>query len=153
MRRVEREGDRWSGDVACPGGFAHGDEELLDTAIRETQEELGITLRPDQLLGRLSLRPSRPWNRLSRFQIAPFVFGVAGDCEPGALEATEVVSARWVPLSVLAPGGARERFWWVWRVSPWLSLPFRVSRVWFEDYDVWGLTLAVLDELGRVRRG
>lgn len=151
MRRVEREGDRWSGDVACPGGFALPDEALLAAAIRETEEELGLTLREDQLLGRLSMRPSRPWHRLSPFRIAPFVFAVSPDAEPTRIEASEVASARWVPLDALDPSAPRDHFWWRWRISRRLALPVRVPRVWVDDYDVWGLTLRILDELSGLR--
>jgi 8-oxo-dGTP pyrophosphatase MutT (NUDIX family) len=52
IRRAERKGDPWSGHMALPGGRKSlSDEDLLATVIRETREEVGVTLRGDQLIG------------------------------------------------------------------------------------------------------
>src|SRR5262245_42493121 len=52
--RAERSGDPWSGHVAFPGGRRDPrDKTLLETAIRETREEVGIELALDHLIGRL----------------------------------------------------------------------------------------------------
>src|SRR5207245_7755352 len=46
IKRAEREGDPWSGQVAFPGGRRERqDRTLLDTAARETKEEVGIDLQ------------------------------------------------------------------------------------------------------------
>ena len=43
IRRSEQPGDPWSGHMAFPGGRqAPTDRELLDTARRETLEEIGL---------------------------------------------------------------------------------------------------------------
>ena len=153
MRRVEREGDRWSGDVACPGGFGRRGEAPLDTAIRETREELGLDLTDAPLLGRLRARPTSPWHRFADFQVAPFVFAVPPECGALTLEVSEVASAKWIPVHAASRGAAREHFWWWWRATPWIRIPFRVPRVWVDDYDVWGMTLEILQELaGRLDR-
>ncbi|EFC47170.1 predicted protein [Naegleria gruberi] len=46
-KRPIREGDKWSGQVCFPGGKFEKNEDktLLDTAIRETFEEIGVDLR------------------------------------------------------------------------------------------------------------
>ena len=45
IRRAERTGDPWSGQVAFPGGKKQeGDLTARDTAVRETMEEVGIDL-------------------------------------------------------------------------------------------------------------
>lgn len=55
IKRAEREGDPWSGHMAFPGGRmdkvdAHG----FAVAVRETEEEVGLTLGPeDQCIGRV----------------------------------------------------------------------------------------------------
>jgi 8-oxo-dGTP pyrophosphatase MutT (NUDIX family) len=147
MRRQERPGDRWSGDVACPGGFCHRDEEPLATAVRETREELGVSLDPSWALGTLSLRPASPWHRLADFQVVPYVFAAPAGLGPLTLEPSEVASARWIPLAAFSDPAARSGFWWWWRFAGPLGLPVRVGRVWSDDYDVWGLTLRILDEL------
>lgn len=49
IKRVTRSGDRWSGDVALPGGKAElEDESGQYTAMRETWEEVGLDLAEDQ---------------------------------------------------------------------------------------------------------
>ena len=46
IRRTERRGDPWSGQIAFPGGHrAPGDRSFLETAMREASEEVGISLR------------------------------------------------------------------------------------------------------------
>ena len=44
VKRSVYPGDPWSGQVAFPGGKAEPDEAFTETAIRETQEEIGIDL-------------------------------------------------------------------------------------------------------------
>lgn len=121
--------------------------------MRETVEELGLRLDAAALLGQLSVRPERPWHRFADFQVAPFVFAAPSGHGPLVLEESEVASARWVPLDAMVKGAPREHFWWWWRVKP-LPVPVRVDRVWVDDYDVWGLTLRILEELaGYLPRG
>ena len=46
IKRSECENDPWSGHCALPGGgYEHVDNGLLGTAIRETKEEIGLTLK------------------------------------------------------------------------------------------------------------
>ncbi|WP_458527339.1 CoA pyrophosphatase [Onishia taeanensis] len=75
------------GQVAFPGGkWEHGDDDLLDTALREAEEE--IALPPDrvQLLGRLSDVIS-----LHGIRVTPYVGLIPADLplvpEPGELDA------------------------------------------------------------------
>ncbi|MGB5283894.1 MAG: NUDIX domain-containing protein, partial [Polyangiales bacterium] len=45
IRRAEHPRDPWSGHMAFPGGRRDaGDATLLDTAMRETREEVGVDL-------------------------------------------------------------------------------------------------------------
>src|SRR5688572_16224938 len=98
VRRAEREGDPWSGHMALPGGHEHvTDRDLLQTAKRETLEEVGLDLEGAELLGRLDdLSPLRS----SAMSVRPFVFWVA---EPPELTTSpEVAETLWVPLADLA---------------------------------------------------
>ena len=83
MRRAEREGDPWSGQVSLPGGHAEeSDLDLVATAIRETQEEVGIDLDRDSgLLGALEPIQARARGGLLDTTIAPFVFESTGEFE------------------------------------------------------------------------
>ena len=58
------------GEIAFPGGKINDeDADLLDTAIRETQEETGISVTKNQIIGQL--KPVTTLN--SGFTILPFI--------------------------------------------------------------------------------
>ncbi len=105
IRRAERPGDHWSGQVALPGGRREmGDGTLLDTAIRETAEEVGVVLGPQYLAGRLDdLGPVTPV--LPPIVVRPFIFLV--EKEPALHLNDEAAAAVWVPLAVMADPGSR----------------------------------------------
>jgi len=144
MRRVEREGDRWSGQISLPGGHSAEAEPLLDTAVRETHEEVGIDLtRSGRLLGRLPRIQAKARGRVIPMGITPFVFAREEDVEPRtSVEAEEVF---WFPLGRAAAGelasvhhlrrGDQE-----WTLPSWR----------FEERVIWGLTHEMLSSLIRL---
>lgn len=106
VRRVVRPGDPWSGQLALPGGrHEPGDPDLVHTAIRETEEEVGFRLRPEQL--RLALDDLAPMSPvLPPIVVRPYLFHVA---EAGPLRTSdEVDHAEWLPLEVLADPAIRR---------------------------------------------
>jgi 8-oxo-dGTP pyrophosphatase MutT (NUDIX family) len=100
IRRAEREGDRWSGQLALPGGrWQPGDADLSATARRETQEEVGLDLTRVPLLGTWDdLAPRTPV--LPPIVVRPFIYALPErvPLSPNA----EVAAAWWLPL---------ETFW------------------------------------------
>ena len=59
-----------AGEISFPGGkFDDNDSDLLETALRETSEEIGLTITKDQVIGQLD--PVITLN--SGFLIFPFV--------------------------------------------------------------------------------
>lgn len=97
IKRTEREGDPWSGQMAFPGGHkAVGDQTFLETAVREAQEEVGIQLREHELLGALPLVSARS----GRVSVAPFVFQLKKNVLVRSNE--EVAESFWVPLNTLS---------------------------------------------------
>ena len=103
IQRAEREGDRWSGQLAFPGGrIQPEDEDLAATARRETLEEVGIDLAFVPELGVLDdLEPRTPI--LPRVIVRPFVYALP-EAAPFRVN-QEVAAAWWVPLdSFLQPG-------------------------------------------------
>ena len=58
-----------AGQIALPGGRIEKGETALETALRETNEEIGILSTEIEILGTLS----ELYVQVSRFQIHPFV--------------------------------------------------------------------------------
>jgi len=76
MKRVDREGDPWSGQISLPGGrYEAEDRDLLATAIRETEEEVGIDLaRSASHAGPLEPFVARARGKVLPMDISPHVF-------------------------------------------------------------------------------
>jgi 8-oxo-dGTP pyrophosphatase MutT (NUDIX family) len=128
--RAEREGDPWSGHMAFPGGMRGAcDASLLDTAIRETLEEVGLALDPRSLVARFGdLRTHR-----NGLRVAQFVFALDGLTAP-LVRSAEVAATLWAPLEEAAVLEARR---------PSADLP----SLRFGSYVVWGLTYRMLHRL------
>ncbi len=80
-KRTENPSDPWSGDAAFPGGRFKPDEDrdLVETAIRETKEEVGLDLtKAAEFLG--VLEPFTPSNA-PNINVVPVVF-LLRDCNP-----------------------------------------------------------------------
>jgi 8-oxo-dGTP pyrophosphatase MutT (NUDIX family) len=142
IRRAEREGDPWSGQMAFPGGrMETQDVNGLATARRETAEEIGLHLGAEEpCLGRLSeLNATR---RLLRggLVITPYVFHLRRAVNLHLnYEVQEVV---WVPLEFLLNPDNRSEMTWQ-RGSLRLKMPCYD----FHGRRIWGLSLRMLDEL------
>lgn len=130
------------GEISFPGGVRHSeDRDLLATALRETEEELGIDPRAFDVLGPLSATHTV----VSGYLIQPFV-GVLADrpaITPSEIEIAEVLE---LPLGRLA------------RVEREVHRETGpgVTRSWFaytlDGYTVWGATGRILHGLLEVLR-
>lgn len=109
IERARREGDRWSGQMAFPGGrVEESDRDLRDTAERETSEEVGIDLGSAELLGRLDDQGGRRFGDSTAFFIAAYVYYLA---KAPALELSqEVEEALWVPAVTLTDPASRVQY-------------------------------------------
>jgi 8-oxo-dGTP pyrophosphatase MutT (NUDIX family) len=99
IKRAEHPDDPWSGQIALPGGRRDpSDADLLSTAIRETGEETGVFLAPDQVVGELDdLSPVSP--HLPPLVVRPFVFAVPR--VPSVRLSAEATQHLWVPCDDL----------------------------------------------------
>ena len=103
IRRADRAGDPWSGQMAFPGGHKDArDPDMLATALRETREEVGLDLGQHELIGALDEHPATYQGVFTGMVIAPFVFALKHDVE--LRPNYEVASVIWAPLGQMARG-------------------------------------------------
>ena len=138
IKRADRVGDPWSGQVAFPGGKAQdGDGTLKETAIRETREEVGIDLGQDaDFLGYLT--PFR--TRTGTLDVFPAVFLLKKKVEVRSNE--EVSSYRWVKLEKLTAEHVRSSY----RVDVG-GQTREIPALLVDGYVVWGLTHGIISSL------
>jgi 8-oxo-dGTP pyrophosphatase MutT (NUDIX family) len=122
------------GQISFPGGACEpGDGDLLDTALREAQEEIGVPRDSVEILGALDDFPT-----ISRFVVTPYV-GVIPHPFAYRLNRDEVEAVVEVPLSFLRnPAHLREELW---------EHEGQTHNVLFWDYDgytIWGATARTL---------
>ena len=141
IRRAEREGDPWSGQIALPGGRRSAlDDSLEATARRETHEEIGWDLSAGgALVGQLDeLRPRTAV--LPSIVVTPFVY--FSNTRPALRPNEEVAEVIWAPLRMLgAPELQGEREVNV-RGATWRVPSYLVS-----GHVVWGLTERIVRQL------
>ena len=130
IERTHREDDRWSGQLAFPGGRRDAnDPDLATTAAREAAEEVGLELSSP--LARVAEQRAR----VRPGVVACYAFAVA-ERQPLVPQPQEVAAAWWVPLSTLCdPRNAtsvRHR-----------GLSFKAIDV--QGHALWGLTLLLLE--------
>ncbi len=138
IRRAERSGDPWSGQIAFPGGRASpSDGSPRETAMRETLEEVGIDLGS----GGEFLGYGKPTTtHTGAMEVVPAVFGLKSEVEvkPNG----EVASYRWVGLQELLAPRARS----VYRLES-QGRVVEMPAYMVEDYVIWGLTHRILSSV------
>jgi 8-oxo-dGTP pyrophosphatase MutT (NUDIX family) len=148
IRRAEHPRDPWSGHMAFPGGRQEdGDADLVDTAVRETREEVGVDLRRHaELLGRLDAIQATSQARALDLMIVPHVFLLRTRVDL-APDPGEVDEALWVPLTPMLTGAADTARPYCYQGEV-MQLPgWRVGA-----HVVWGLTYRMLQALFQVLR-
>ncbi|MDV3293024.1 MAG: CoA pyrophosphatase [Nitrososphaerales archaeon] len=138
IKRAERQGDPWSGQVAFPGGkMKEGDRTARQTAVRETIEEAGVDLaRHADFLGYFGSFRTHTGN----MEVIPSVFHLKGEVK--VMPNEEVSSYRWVGLDEFLAPRSRSTY----RVEA-DGVALNVPAYALGDYVVWGLTQRIISSL------
>jgi 8-oxo-dGTP pyrophosphatase MutT (NUDIX family) len=136
---TERRSDlkRHAGEISFPGGRRDEGEELLDTALREAEEEIGLSRGNVEVAG--ALPPIGTF--VTNYKITPFV-GLIGEgmrFEPNPAEVESVLIAS---LDDLAAAYERRRL--VRR-----GVPIKTDTYLISDKLIWGATARILADLFR----
>lgn len=135
VRRALNPSDPWSGDIAFPGGRRRGREPLIETAVREAWEEIGVDLNLCEALGTLDIYTS---TRVPDLRVLPFVYLCDRELEIRLNE--ELSSYFWIPLRRLRSSRGHA-------IIEGAENPAFI----LEEGVVWGLTYRMLEDLlGRV---
>lgn len=126
------------GQISLPGGRTDGDETPVETALRETYEEVGIEKQRISILGELSplFVPH------SKSVISPVV-AVTGSFEPMMLNPEEVDEAFVASLNHLADRKNIEYLNWIFNDMPVDVPSWKVHP----RTPLWGATAIILSEL------
>ena len=133
-----------SGQVSFPGGKEEeADRDLVHTALRETEEELGIPASAVEVWGEM---PALSSSRTGEYTATPVV-GHVGDYSSLQLTPSsgEVSSVFTVPLSTLADPGNHGYTQFRAGKTGW-SLPVYYGQV---PHVIWGLTAIITFQLLR----
>ncbi len=138
IQRAESEMDPWSGQIAFPGGRLElTDSDIIETAIRETNEETGIVLDRSNLIGRLDDHQGRNRNRSINLVISCFVF--LSDMDQKIQPNYEVAEAFWAPLDVLMATERRFDYQTDYASEPFPAIDLGKGEN-NQDRVLWGLT-------------
>jgi 8-oxo-dGTP pyrophosphatase MutT (NUDIX family) len=128
-----------AGQISFPGGQREAQETLLMTALRETEEEIGVPVAAVEVIGELTPLYIPP----SDFEVHPFVAwynnGSRPVFSPSPNEVAEIVE---VPLRhLLDPASRGEQPWDIRGHS--IMVPYYA----IEEHKVWGATAMMISEL------
>ncbi len=135
-----------SGEIGFPGGRRQRDDDtLLDTALREVEEEIGVPRDHVDVFGQLD----DTLTFSSNYRIRPYVGALSLGPREFAIDAGEVHELLAVPLAFLQSPDARG--WYpIDRAGVVESTPAFIYR----EHVIWGATARILDrflELVEVR--
>jgi 8-oxo-dGTP pyrophosphatase MutT (NUDIX family) len=132
---------RHAGEISFPGGRRDPGEELIETALREAHEEIGLPPEVVEVVG--ALEPVGTY--VTNYAIYPFV----GVIEPGfewVVGETEVAQVLELPLAALIAGAGE-------RQMNRRGMTFRTHTYDVGSHLIWGATARIVaDLLDRVNR-
>lgn len=141
-RRTERV-PHHKGQVCFPGGSRDpGDRDLLATAVREAEEELGIRRADVELLGAMERVPT-----VTGFCIQPFVARIPPDAR-FHLDGFEMAETFDAPLSAFTDF-SRYRA----AGTTFLGKPYMVYFLDYGRHTIWGATARILHDFAELAMG
>lgn len=127
-----------SGEIGFPGGSRHAsDGTLLDTALREVQEEIGVPRDHVEVFGPLD----DALTHSSNYRIRPYVGALERGPRRFAIDAGEVHELLAIPLPFLQSSDARG-----WYPVDRGGVLEPTSAFLCRDYVIWGATARVLEQ-------
>ncbi|MGH2949580.1 MAG: NUDIX hydrolase [Solirubrobacteraceae bacterium] len=126
---------RHAGEISFPGGRRDPGEALLQTALREAQEEVGLPPETVHVVGALPPTPTFVTN----YAIYPFV-GVIEEGFAWVVAHAEVDEVLELPLGELRDGYGERRL-----VRK--GIPFRTPTFEARGHTIWGATARILEDL------
>ena len=132
---------RHAGEMSFPGGLRHeSDRDLLHTALRETEEELGLAPSDIEVLG--ALEPFLTYS--TGFWLTPFVGALSPGPRfaPSPAEIAEVVEVPLTKLAQIEREVEYQRETWTWT-----GFAYEVN-----EHTIWGATGRILHEFLEILR-
>jgi len=126
---------RHAGEISFPGGRQDDGETLVTTALREAEEEIGLSRAAVELAGALPPTPTV----VTSYRIHPFV-GVIKPGHAWVPQPTEVETVLELSLPSLVRGHEMKRL-----VRK--GVPFRTVTYTVGDHLVWGATARIVESL------
>ncbi|KXF82211.1 CoA pyrophosphatase [Enterovibrio coralii] len=127
------------GQISFPGGKVENtDTDIVETAIREMEEEIGVTAKREDLLGTLAPLPT-----VSGYLVTPVIMFVDADYHP-VIDSNEVDSLFEVPLAQFLRRDAITK-------QPFLvrGNTYHIYAMCFEQHLIWGVTAQILHALSQ----
>ncbi|MFL7813173.1 MAG: NUDIX hydrolase [Anaerolineales bacterium] len=147
IKRTLQQHDRHSGQIAFPGGRAEpGDQGLLQTALREASEEIGLAPGDIRILGR-----SCSITTVTDYEVSPFV-GLLPWPYPLILSPQEVEKTILIPLDWLNDPNNREIKAWQSPKEPGKDLPVIFYNA-YEGEILWGATARIVVDFLEIIQG
>lgn len=127
------------GQISFPGGgFEINDPDLSFTALRETQEEIGIPTNQIELIGQLPQQQT-----VSQYNVTPFV-GVVSPNYPINVDTNEVAEVFTAPFSYVTDQTNQKK---VRETINGKEYEFYVIQ--YKHYNIWGATARILVNFSR----
>jgi 8-oxo-dGTP pyrophosphatase MutT (NUDIX family) len=126
---------RHAGEISFPGGRRDAGEVLVDTALREAHEEVGLPAAAVEVVGALEPTPTF----VTSYAIYPFV-GVIEAGFAWVAAAAEVAEVLELPLRALRAGAGERRL-----VRK--GIPFRTPTYEVGPHLIWGATARIVGDL------